>query len=108
MTKLLFQLPKPDFEVTPESKINASYAMLGVVAITAIISLVFVFQHMMVTPGFGQFGGYVVYPKIAAANDACDFPGGLIVPDNAMANYLKEKQKYRCAHTSQNLWCCYP
>ena len=103
MTKLLFQLPKGDFEVTPESKTNAMYAMLGVVAISAIVALVFLFQHVMVAPGFGQASGFVV----RNAENLCVDPG-LIVVDNAVVDFLREQRSYKCGHTNQDAWCCYP
>lgn len=107
MTKLSFQLPTLTDEATPESKINASYAMLGVVAITAIISLVFVFQHMLVTPSFGDTTAFVISEKSAAQ---CETPDGLLVSDGEsdLINYLREKQDYSCRHVRQDAWCCYP
>ena len=109
MTKLSFQFPTGklgDFELSEESKVNASFAMLGVVAIIAIISLVFLFQHVLVAPGFGEAGAYVVYETVGDAKNACDFPGDVFVPDNTIANFLKEKQGYNCEHKSKGFWCC--
>ena len=107
MTKLSFQLPALNTEVDEHSKKNASYAMLGVVAITAIVSLVFVFQHMLVTPSFGDSTAFVISEKISSQ---CETPDGLLVQskDAALVNYLREKQGYSCAHLGQEAWCCYP
>ena len=108
MTKLAFQLPDFTADVTEDSKINASYAMLGVVAITAIVSLVFVFQHMLVTPSFGDTStGFVISEK---AEKQCQEPDGLIVSskDAKLISYLREKQDYSCRHIGQEAWCCYP
>jgi|SRR3989344_5965106 len=107
MTKLLFQLPKIEAEVTANSKINASYAMLGVVAITAIVALVFVFQHMLVTPSFGDSTAYVISESAASK---CQEPEGMLVSNKEgnLVNYLREKQDYSCRHIAQEAWCCYP
>lgn len=102
MTKLLFQLPTPQALATDESKGNAAHAMLGVVAIIAIVSMVFLFQHIMVVPTFGDGTGFVVYK----ANELCADPG-MIVTDNSIVDYLKERQHFKCAHTTQDAWCCY-
>lgn len=103
MTKILFQIPTITKEVSDEAKHNASFAMLGVVAIIGISALVFLFQHVMVTPGFGESSAFVVYQ----ADKLCQDPG-LIVSDKTVADLLHEQQGYRCQHTRQNVWCCYP
>ena len=103
MTKLLFQFPKGNVELSEESKTNALFAMLGVVAIFAMISLVFLFQLVLVAPGFGEPSGFIVYK----ASELCDDPG-LIVTDNNLVNFLKEKRQYKCSHSDQDAWCCYP
>ncbi len=103
MTKLSFQLPLKNLDVSDESKKNAMFAMLGVVAIVAIISLVFLFQHVMIVPNFG-----VGFVAVNVNEKWCNFPGGLVVTDNALVDNLKENLGYKCRHApDEDAWCCY-
>ena len=108
MTKLSFQLPKFNAELpmTEESKINASYAMLGVVAISSIVAMVFLFQHMLVVPGATELGGFVIYPKVIDADKVCDYPQEVFVPDSKIVNAWEENQGYKCSHVNKKGWCC--
>lgn len=107
MTKLLFQLPKLSEELTEDSKINASFALLGVVAITAIISLVFLFQHVLVASAFGDASAFAVFETVENANTLCAHPA-MIVPDASVVDYLEGQRDFKCRSTKQGVWCCFP